>query len=64
MKTDEEREAFKITMTNHSIKVNQVTVESKHTGFPAFYNGKGGITVNKLDDCWKALDRLVERKKL
>ena len=61
MKTDEERKAFQETMDKHDINVNAVRMESKHSGFPAFMNG-GGITVDKLDDCWKALDRLVKQK--
>jgi len=61
MKTDEERTAFKETMDKHGINDNQVRIESKHSGFPAFMNG-GGITVDKLDDSWKALERLIKAK--
>ena len=62
MKTDEEREAIQKTMDKHGINDNQVRIESKHSGFPAFMKG-GGITVDKLDDCWQALYRLVAAKK-
>ena len=61
MKTDEERKAMQTMMDANGININQVRVESKHSGFPAFMRG-GGITVNKLDDCWQCLFRLVERK--